>query len=170
MRILPVCLALLLLAANGAAALEYTLEVNRVGGNLYHAPAEDLYLETQYCFASADPARVGLEVADGTRGTLTFSASGEQCQVSGFYGPTDLEPGEYTLSVTRADDNWYAIDGQDAVLLTAGCLSLVDSTPGNLQVSEDGSKTLSLPEAGEECSVTGIYTTIEVTLSEQAAE
>lgn len=170
MRILPVFLALILLSVNGVAALEYSLEVTRVGGNLYQAQADNLYLQTRYCFASADPAAARLQVADGTGGQLTFVDSGERCEVAAFYGPTELEPGEYRMTLSRADDNWYAIEEQDAALLTSGCLSLVENTPGILSISEEGGKTLSLPDAGEECSVRGIYTTVEVSVSEENTE
>ena len=64
--------------------------------------------------------------------------------------------------MSRDDDNWYGIVGKNMAINTAGCLSLVDDMQANLQMNADGSGTLSIPDADEECTVEGVFSKAEL--------
>ena len=49
-------------------------------------------------------------------------------------------------------------------LKTDGCFSLVEKMQAGLQVNEDGSGMLSIPEADEECTVDGVYSKAQLQL------
>lgn len=157
----------LLLLASAAAAEEFELQLNRMGGDLYAAPAEGLYIETQYCFALADatPARLTFNSAADK---LIFPKTEETCEVRMIFGHAEMEAGDYLFSVTWVADNWYRIDEQNAALLTAGCLEMVEGAEARMTMTEAGEGTLQLPEAGEECRVVGAYAQAELLLEEVA--
>jgi hypothetical protein len=157
----------LLLLATGAAAEEFALQVNRVGGDLYVAPAEGLYIETQYCFALADATAARL-IFNTDADKLIFTETEETCEVRMIFGKAAMEPGDYLFSVTRVADNWYRIDEQNAALLTEGCLKLVEGAEARVTLTEAGDGTLLLPEADEECRVVGAYAQAELALEEVA--
>jgi SHS2 domain-containing protein len=137
-------------------AVEYQVNVVRQGGNLYWAEKENMFIQTEYCFESSDTATVMLRM-DGDSGEITFKLSGHKCAVKMIYGQTQLKAGNYSIKVSREDDNWYRIVAKKIGLKTNGCLSLVDNMQANLQINEDGTGILSLPEADEECTVDGVY-------------
>lgn len=157
----------LLLLATGAAAEEFELQLNRMGGDLYAAPAEGLYIETQYCFALADVTAARLIFNTGAD-KLIFPATEETCEVRMIFGKATMEPGDYLFSVTWAADNWYRIDEQNAALLTAGCLEMVAGAEAQVTLTEAGEGSLLLPEVDEECRVIAAYAQAELVLEEVA--
>ncbi len=156
MKNMAVVLLVLLMVSSPAFAVEYEVKVVQKGGNLYWAETDQMYIQTEYCFASAEAAVVLLRM-DGDSGEITFKKSGGKCAVTMIYGQTELEPGRYPIKVTREDDDWYAIVGKNMALNTNGCLTLVENMQASLQMNEDGTATLSIPDADEECAVEGVY-------------
>jgi len=156
MKITVVVLLMVLLSVAPLFAIEYQVNVVRQGGNLYWAETENMFIQTEYCFESSDAATAMLRM-DGDSGEVTFTDSGHKCTVKMIYGQTQLKAGKYSIKVSREDDNWYGIVAKKMALNTNGCLSLVDNMQANLQINEDGTGVLSLPEADEECIVDGVY-------------
>lgn len=152
-----------LLSFTLVGAEEFELNVVRAGANLYEVPAEDLYVQTEYCFEVEEKASVLLRLEDAEK-SMTFSDSGARCDVILVYGRTTLEAGNYNLTVTRVDDNWYGLDGEDAALKTSGCLSLVEQADAKLEMKDDGTGVLRIPSVDEECQVEGVYTKAELKL------
>lgn len=156
MKNVAMALLVLLMISSPAFAVEYEVNVVQKGGNLYWAETEQMYIQTEYCFESAEAAVVLLRM-DGDSGEITFKNSGGKCDVKMIYGQTELETGRYPIRVTREDDDWYGIVGKSMALNTNGCLTLVDNMQASLQMNEDGTAILSIPEADEECTVEGVY-------------
>ena len=156
MKILGMVFLVLMLSAAPLFAVEYQINVVRQGGNLYWAETEKMYIQTEYCVENSDSAAVTLRM-DGDSGDITFKASGDKCAVKMIYGQTQLDAGQYLIKVSREDDNWYKIVTKQMALNTDGCLSLVDNMEASLQINEDGTGILSLPEADEQCAVKGVY-------------
>ena len=156
-------MAVVLLSFTPVGAEDFELNVVRAGANLYEVPAEDLYVQTEYCFEVEENASVLLRLED-TEKKMIFPDSEAQCDVMLVYGRSTLEPGSYKLTLTRVDDNWYGLDGDEAALKTSGCLSLVEQADAQLEMKEDGTGVLSIPSVDEECQVEGIYTKAELTL------
>ena len=168
MKITIMVFLVILLSGSSLFAAEYQVNVVRRGGNLYWAETEKMYIQTEYCFESSDSAVVTLRI-DGDTSDITFAESGDKCDVKMLYGRTQLKAGKYSIKVSREDDNWYRIMTKSVALNTAGCLSLVDNMRADLQVKDDGTAILSLPEADEECTVTGIYSKAQLQVVPAAA-
>lgn len=159
----------LLLLVKPVAAEKVDLQVNRAGSDLYTAPAEGLYIQTQYCFASADAADAQL-VFNTAADKLVFAATGESCDVLMIFGKATMKAGDYRFSVTRAADNWYRIEEQNAALLTEGCLTLIEGGEARVTMTETNDGRLVLPEVEEECRVVGAYVQADLTLEEVPLE
>ena len=156
MKITVVVLLSILIGGSPLFALEHQINVVRKGGNLYWAEVEKIYIQTEYCLESSSTATALLQM-EGDSGEITFSASGLKCDVKIIYGHTQLDAGEYLIKVSREDDNWYGLVAKNMALKTNGCFSLVDDMQARLQINEDGTGTLFLSEADEECLVEGVY-------------
>ncbi len=163
LRTMLLMIGLLLCAAGGTGAEEIELNVIRAGGNLYFVEAEDLYIQTEYCFEIEDRAAVVLSL-DEQGDTLVFSANNSRCDIKQIYARTTLAAGSYLPTLSREDDNWYVLTDQDAALKTEGCLSLVENAAAQLVMAADGRGTLTLPAVDEVCRVEGVYAKTEVTI------
>ncbi len=165
MRIMTAVLLVIPMLVSHAFALEYEISVDRKGGNLYWAAAEKIYLQTEYCFEDVETATLLLRM-DGDTGEVTFKESGHKCDVKMVYGETQLKAGEYRITVSWVDDNWYGITGQEVALNTSGCLSMVENMEGRLQINEEGPSILSLPDADEECTVDGVFSKAKIEITQ----
>ncbi|MDA3904345.1 MAG: hypothetical protein PF441_12965 [Desulfuromusa sp.] len=165
MKIVTAVLLMIPMLVSHAFALEYEINVARRGGNLYWAAAEKIYIQTEYCFEDAETAALLLRM-DGDSGEITFNESGVKCDVKMVYGQTQLQAGEYRIKVNWEDDNWYRIEGQEVALNTNGCLSMVESMEGRLQINEEGPSILSLPDADEECTVDGVFSKAKIEITQ----
>ncbi|MDX2480520.1 MAG: hypothetical protein QNK24_09305 [Desulfuromusa sp.] len=166
MKTMTVVLLAFLMITPYAFAVEYKVNVVQKGGNLYWAETEKMYIQTEYCFEGAETAVLLLRMTGDIGEEVTFTESGHKCDVKMLYGQTQLNAGEYALTVSREDDNWYVMDGKDVALNTNGCLSLVENMVARLQINEDGTGTLSLPDADEECTVEGIYSKAKLEIAQ----
>ena len=151
--ILWATLLLSIIIPSVSVAEEYAITVTQVGGNLFWEPEREIYIQTEYCFVDIGTKEVVLNIVDEA-GSLIISDK-TSCEIKNIFGKAQLEAGAYTITVSREDDNWYTIDGQEAALNTEGCLGSVENVAAELTVEENGSGTLKL--ADEECSVKGIY-------------
>lgn len=164
-RILLLLMVVLLFLVPGVWAEEIELKIIKMGANLYEVPADDLFIQTEYCFEDAATAVLLL---DETANKLIFAETNQQCDIRMVYGRSKIEAGEYQLKVTRDDDNWYRLVDQDVALKTAGCLSLVDNIEAQLTMNDDGTGTLSIPGVDETCQVEGVYAKAELRVEESS--
>ena len=158
MRYLVMVILVLLIFANPVCAEEYEISVTQVGENLFWEPEQEVFIQTEYCFVDLGSAKVLLQ-ANGYSGLLVISEK-TRCDVKNFFGKTQLDPGKYSITVTREDENWYAIEGKSAALNTSDCRALIKSAPAELLIDENA--TAKLTFANETCQVKGIYSKIEV--------
>ena len=165
MRLL-IIMTCLLLFVTGVWAEEVELKVVRVGANLYQVPAEDLFIQTEYCFEDATNKAVVLLLGEaGDR--LLFNGPKNGCDIKMVYGRSKVDAGNYQLKVTKVDDDWYGLVDQDVALKTNGCLSQVENVAAEMVINEDGTGTLSIPEADENCQVEGVYSKAELSVGKK---
>ena len=147
---------LLLLACATGVAQDYSLSVEQRGANLFKVVGQEIYLQTRYCYVEAGTAEVQLELDEDGGGRIAFKALERSCDVAAAYAKSSLDAREYPVTVSRVDSNWYALDGEAAMLLTDGCLSQVSGAAARLNMTSDGSGMLTIADA-EECRVEAIY-------------
>ena len=156
MRIKIMVLALLLLLPLAAVAQEIDAKVVRYGANLYEIVGRDLFIATEYCFEGAEKADIVLKLDEGGN-QMQFKKSGNSCDIQTVYGRSQLDPGAYDFAVSRVDEGWYGIDGQDAAFKTTGCYSLVENVAAKVIMEEGGVGRLVMPSEDEECRIEGVY-------------
>jgi hypothetical protein len=157
-RIMLVGLFLLMLMPLAVIAMAQELEVNvvRYGSDLYEISGQDLFIQTDGCYEGSERADIFLKLDDsGDR--IQFKKSGNSCDIGMVYGRSQLDPGDYKFSVSRADEGWYEIDGQDGAFKTTGCYSLVENVDVRVFMQDGGHGTLAILTENEECRIDGVY-------------
>ena len=96
----------------------------------------------------------------GYSGEIIFLDSGEKCDVKAVYGPINQEPGNYSVTINREDDDWYEIWGEGIYIKTSACLSLALGEEAVLSLVASGFGRLFVE--GEECMVEGLYSRIKL--------
>lgn len=61
---------------------------------------------------------------NGCSGEIVFLDSEGECDVTAVYGRVVQETGNYSVTVSREDDDWYEVWGHDIYAKTLACLSL----------------------------------------------
>ncbi|MEE4253566.1 MAG: hypothetical protein V2I50_05930 [Desulfuromusa sp.] len=156
MKIRLMMLGLLLLLPLASAAQEIEAKVVRYGANLYEIVGRDLFIATEYCFEGAEQADILLKL-DESGNQMQFKKSGNSCDIQMVYGRSQLDPGEYNFAVSRDDEGWYGIDGQDAAFKTTGCYSFAENVAAKIIMEEGGKGSLVIPSEDEECRIEGVY-------------
>ncbi len=157
MNLMLKLILLVALTATPVFAGEYKITIVQQGANLFKMSDQDTYIWTSYCFVDVGTSEALLSI-QGSSGKIRFSNNETSCDVQMLYGKSSLAADEYRIVVTRADDNWYTVDGKEAALLTGSCLASAEGTEIRLIVEEDGTGTLKFED--EECSLEGIYTPV----------
>lgn len=152
---------LLLVSSSFCLAAEYDLQVEQKGAELFKLSDQDVYVLTQYCFVDVGVTSAHLNIESGS-GTISFQNAANDnethCDVIGVYGKSPLEPGDYTVVVSKSDDDWYSVDGKEAAALTSNCLASAESVEAKMVMAEDGSGTITIGD--EECALSGIYSPV----------
>lgn len=161
MKIRFMVLGLLLLLPLASAAQEIEAQVIRYGANLYEIVGRDLFIATEYCFEGSEKADILLKL-DGSGDQMQFKKSGNSCDIQMVYGRSALEPGKYSFTVSRDDEGWYGVDGQDGAFKTTGCYSLVENVAATVTMEEGGVGRLTIPAEDEECRIEGVYNKTEL--------
>lgn len=159
-------LGLLLLLPWIALAQDVDVSVERYGADLYEIVGQDLFIQTEYCFVGQERAVVTLEL-ENSKGMMLFKKSGERCEIIRVFGRSSLKAGDYNFQVNRDDENWYGIVGQDGAFKTSGCYSLVENAEAKVAIGDDGTGTLTLLAADEECRIEGVYSKAELEVVEK---
>ena len=121
-------------------------------GNFYsdHAPVVKVSYCYEYVYYEDSLLRM-----NGYSGEIIFLDSGNKCDVKAVYGPVELAPGNYSVTINREDDDWYEIWGQGMYIKTRACLSRAYVEDAVLSIATGGFGTLYVE--GDECMVEGVY-------------
>ena len=139
---------------------DYQVSVTRKGSNLYKVTGKDIYIFTRYCYEYVYYEDAILRM-NGYLGEIIFLDEGKKCDVKAVYGPAEIKPGTYKVTISHESDDWYEIFGTDSFIKTSICLSLALGEEAILKVSAGGLGTLYLPD-GDECMVEGVYTRLKL--------
>lgn len=142
-----------------AYADNYEVSVTRKGSNLYSVDGKDIFIHTRYCYEYAYSESAFLSMR-GTSGEIIFLDSGGKCDIKAVYGKSTQEAGNYSVTVSREDDDWYEIFGTDMYIKTNYCLSLALGTEAVLSLRAGGLGTLYIDD--EKCIVEGVYTKMQL--------
>ena len=137
----------------------YEISVTRKGNNLYKIDSENILIHTRYCYEYVYYEESFLKM-NGNSGEIIFLDSGGKCDVKAVYGSIEQEAGKYSVTISREDDDWYEIWGQDVYLKTSTCLSLALGEDAVLALSAGGYGTLYID--GDECMVEGVYSSMSL--------
>ena len=143
----------------GVMADNYEISVTRKGNNLYKIDSENILIHTRYCYEYVYYEESFLKM-NGNSGEIIFLDSGGKCDVKAVYGSIEQEAGKYSVTISREDDDWYEIWGQDVYLKTSTCLSLALGEDAVLALSAGGYGTLYID--GDECMVEGVYSSMSL--------
>lgn len=138
-----------------ATAAEYDISLSRKGPNLYKLDGTEILVHTRYCYQYSYGEQAILRM-QGTQGEVTFiGSSPAKCNVKSVYGASTQSAGTYVVNVTREEDDWYEIFGQNLFIKTNGCISLAMNRESVLRISAGGYGTLNIDSIP--CTVEGIY-------------
>lgn len=161
---LPLLFAVLIVigtADSASAASSYQLTVTRKEKNLYKVTGKDLFIVTKYCYEYVYYADAILRTS-GVASELIFVDQHSSCMVKAVYGPAEIKPGRYSVTISHEDDDWYEVVGKGMFIRTSMCLSLALADEAILTTNAFGGGELLFVEDEDECSVEGVYTPVEL--------
>jgi hypothetical protein len=151
-----VVLMVIALAVGVGYADNYEVSVTRKESNLYKIDTMNIYIQTRFCYEYVYFQDAVLMMS-GRTGELVFSGrSRARCDVVGVYGDADLDSGNYAVTVSRKEGNWYEVFGTDIFILTSLCLELALMDNATLRMSFGGRGTLVFSN-NRSCTVEGVY-------------
>lgn len=162
-------LGLFVIAPVVVQAGEIEAKVTRLNADQYKIVDDDLFLLTEYCFEMSDNEKVLLRLEEG-RNQIVFPVNDNTCDIKTVYGLTSLGEGTYTLTVTRIEEEWYAVDGKGVVFKTDGCYSLAENTQARAAIEADGGGELLMFEHEEGCRIEGVYVETKLTVVAEKTE
>ena len=148
-------LALISLHAVPVAAENYEVSLTRKGSNVYQVRGKDIIIQTRYCYVYAYSEEAILK-ASGYGGEVIFFDSKDKCDVKAVFGLSSQAPGNYGVTVSREDDDWYEVFGTGMYIRTSLCLSLALADDAYLTLSPYGNGELLFAD-GDSCTVEGVY-------------
>lgn len=153
-------LAIASLQASPIRAENYAVNLTRKGSNVYKIDGKDVFVQTRYCYVYAYSEEAILKTS-GYGGEVVFLDSDDECDVKAVFGKAKQNPGNYAVTVSRDDDDWYEVFGTDSYLKTSMCLSLALGEEAYLKLSAGGYGEL-LFKDGDSCMVEGIYSKLRL--------
>ena len=142
-----------------ARADNYEVSVTRKGSNLYKVDGEDVLIHTRYCYQYSYSEEAFLRMS-GTSGEIVFLDAGGKCDVKAVFGLIDQAAGKFSVNVTREDDDWYSILGQDLFVKTSSCFEFAYGEEAVLSIV--GGSYGSLHVGNSKCTVEGIYSKLRL--------
>jgi len=144
---------------------DYSVNITRVGSNVYRVTSTDIYIETRYCYEYVyyEDAILRLVGPYSSSNELVF-ANGEAYPVRGiyvWYSSGDLLPGDYEVNISREAADTYRITSTDTYIRTRYCYEYVYSEDAILRWSGPYSFSNELIFPGEDSyTVVGLYAAI----------
>lgn len=148
--------ALMTLQAGAVLAENYVVNLTRKGSNVYKLDGKDIIIHTRYCYVYAYSEEAIFKASGLYGGELIFFDSKDKCDVKAIFGLSKQTPGQYVVTVSREDDDWYEILGTDSYIKTSTCLSLALGEEAYLTISASGFGQLRFEDGGD-CMVEGVY-------------
>ena len=138
-----------------ATADNYEVSLTRKGSNLYKVDTKNIFVQTRYCYEYAYSEDSLLKLDGSYSSEIIFLDAKSRCDIKAIYSEVNQDAGKYSVTVSREEDDWYEIWGQDMFIKTSSCLSLALSDKAVLDISSNGYGTLYFEN--DECMVEGIY-------------
>jgi len=114
----------------------YDVTVSRIESNFYEDTIQNLIIQTSLCFEIAilDDAVLQIDYPTGNPiGKLLFSG-GSECDVVQIYEEVPVSAGQYALTVSRVENDFYEDSAQDVIIHTRYCYEYVYSQAAILTV------------------------------------
>ena len=154
---LLVVLFFVLLTPNTLIADDYQEVVSSFDTDFYKIDTKNILIRTENCPETVESQQVLAKMKGGT-GEMIFIESGNSCTVSGVYQTSGYRVGNYRVDITRDEENWYEISGQNIYIRTQECLIYATEQEALLSVSTVGKGgSGSLHFEHEACRVIGLY-------------
>lgn len=151
---------LLLVSAQSALSETYEMSVTRKDNQIYKVDGKDVVIQTRYCYAYVYSQDAILKSNGYGGGDLIFMDGTCKCDVKAIFGMSTLNAGDYKVTVSRDDDDWYEVFGADTYIKTSSCLSLALGEDATLSISAGNVGSLTFSN-GEHCMVEGVYSKIK---------
>ena len=162
MRSAIVVVFALCLFHQSSVAGEYKEVVSTYDNDFYKIDSKNILIRTERCMEDVQGQEV-LVTMNGISGEIEFTETGTRCAVQAVYGTSGYRVGNYRVDISRDEENWYKISGQDIYVRTEECLIYATEQEGLLSVSTVGKGgSGSLHFEGEACRVIGLYTPMEL--------
>ncbi len=141
---------------------DYKEVVSSFDNDFYKIDTKNILIRTESCMEDVQSQEV-LVTMNGTSGEIVFSVSENSCAVAAVYGTSGYRVGNYRVDITRLEENWYTISGQEIFIRTEDCLIYAAEQEALLSVSTVGKGGGgSLHFEKEACRVVGLYTPMEL--------
>ncbi|HQZ69393.1 MAG TPA: hypothetical protein PLY87_30115, partial [Planctomycetaceae bacterium] len=138
-----------------ALADNYEVNLTRKGSNVYKVNGKDIIIQTRYCYVYAYSEEAIFKTS-GYGGEIIFFDSKDKCDVKAAFGVSKQKAGKYVVTVSREDDDWFAVFGANSFIKTSSCLSLALGEEAYLTIAPSGFGSLRFKD-GNDCMVEGIY-------------
>jgi hypothetical protein len=136
---------------------DYKEVVSSYDNDLYKIDSKNILIRTDNCMEDVQ-AQEALVTMNGYTGEVEFTVTGNRCVVQSIYRTAGYRVGNYRVNISRDEENWYRITGQDIYIRTEECLIYATEQEGLLSVSTVGKGgSGSLHFEGEACKVIGLY-------------
>lgn len=141
---------------------DYKEVVSSYDNDLYKIDSKNILIRTDNCMEDVQ-AQEALVTMNGYTGEVEFTVTGNRCVVQSIYRTAGYRVGNYRVNISRDEENWYRITGQDIYIRTEECLIYATEQEGLLSVSTVGKGgSGSLHFQGEACRVIGLYSPMEL--------
>jgi len=137
-----------------AIASNYNINVTRNESNIYKIDGTNIEIHTQYCYEYTYREQAFLKM-NGYTGRIIFLDAEQTCDVEGVYSRVNQTSGKYRVTVSRENDDWYEVVGQELYIKTDMCLSLALGEEAILSLNSYGMGKMFIGR--DECIVQGIY-------------
>ena len=162
MRTAIVVVSTVCLFHQSLVAGEYKEVVSTYDNDFYKIDSKNILIRTEKCMEDVQ-GQEALVTMNGISGEIEFTETGTRCAVLAVYGTSGYRVGNYRIDISRDEENWYKISGQDIYIRTEECLIYATEQEGLLSVSTVGKGgSGSLHFEGEACRVVGLYTPMEL--------
>lgn len=148
--------ALAILFAHSAFAGTYEIRVTRKESNIYSVDGKGIIIKTKYCYEYVYGSEAILRTS-GRSGKLIFIEEDNSCDVEVVVGKVTLDQGNYSITVSQEDDEWYRVDGTEAYIQTSLCLNLALGQEALLKISIGGQGRLHFLDDDDSCTVEAVF-------------
>jgi len=155
MKLLKTILTSTILLTTFITADNYEVSLTRKGNNFYQVNYKNIFVQTNYCYEYAYSEDSILKLNGAYSSEVIFLDNKSRCDIKAIYEEANQNAGKYSVTVSREEDDWYEIWGEDMFIKTSSCLNLALSDKAVLDISSSGYGTLYFDD--DECMVEGIY-------------